>query len=389
MVEAAWLQRSTPYQELSERLWGLAVKPGADCLDREDEPLFRVVVLLLDPKSCEFGVLVSLSHVLGDAFTLYELHARLSPPREGAAGEGGVLLPLEAAREQRFPGMAARVLGEKSAAWGGSLALAASTSLGAIVNGSRWAAALTMRAPPRFVMRAVKREALQGWKREAAGALKVPFVSANDVLSSWFLGLCRPSWALVVVNCRPRLLGGLLQRCAGNYLGHLVLQAPDYATPAAVRRAVESPALVRLPGCLRTAAGPSSLLSNWESLFRPLEIPGCRQRRHFPLLNASCLAMTSALFVFHASEDEVGMLMCLPPRLRRRPSLWPSRSHEEQQQQEEEAGDEEGGPTPAIRRWDEFLNRDDRRHYGTAAGATVVVLLAVTAVAAGARRWLR
>ena len=74
VADVEGLKPDTPYDDMQERLLGFAVKRGALCIN-VDEPLFRVVLLRTGTEG--FGLLVSLSHLLGDAYTLYRLQAML------------------------------------------------------------------------------------------------------------------------------------------------------------------------------------------------------------------------------------------------------------------------------------------------------------------------
>lgn len=296
------LSHRTPYRDVARALGRLLVKTGSACLGRADEPLFRVAVVpdALQPEG-RWALVVSLSHVIADGHTFYQVHNMLSDGREVRA--------LEPRRAADVPGLAEAAMGGD----GGFLAnprpglllsLLSAGLLGALVGP---ACAVDLRyVDDAYVARA---------KAEAAQAGTAPFVSTNDIVTSEVLVSSRCSLGLMDVNLRGRVPGcgaGL----AGNYEDKIVYRPADFASPALVRASVQDPArLVRaseprtsLPRSVRELWGVDSMacVSNWASFAEDVVLEGHRAELHVPVFDASAVParVFTGCFVFRPGNGQ-------------------------------------------------------------------------------------
>ena len=132
-------------------------------------------------------------------------------------------------------------------------------------------------------------------KAEAEG--EVPWVSTNDVLSSWFMKAFDAS--LMAINFRNRI-EGCDENMAGNFEGLIsFVGEADAGRPALVRKAllgnrfrrVSDPAdpldaePVELPEGRRVLGKGLSICSNWATFQKPSKLPG-RAELHIPFRDA-------------------------------------------------------------------------------------------------------
>lgn len=105
MIDAADIDRTGPYAPVSEQICALfGVKTGAACVDRSEEPLFRICLINITARDeCAFVAVVS--HVLGDRRTFYRLQAMFD--RDAAVGA------LIVERDVQFAAKKAALIGKE------------------------------------------------------------------------------------------------------------------------------------------------------------------------------------------------------------------------------------------------------------------------------------
>ena len=274
-------------------LGGEMVQRGALCLDR-DEPLFKVAVVRATPG--QFAVVLSMSHVFADGSTYYALWAALG------GGAGAPAPKLNPVRKPAFEAAMREALGPAQYAWqhsGGVKAMFVGTLLG----NALWGKPLAVRA---WYANA---EFIAAQKSQAPG--DVPFVSTNDILTSWFFRRNKCDYGLMAVNFRGRLLD-LTAADAGNYEGCITYWPHEFATPGGVRRALlRGPAFntgrAEAPSFLRTARARIGMATSWAGFAAGLELPGCRQTLHLPILQTA--GVFEAFVIFRPTPDTVGFLI--------------------------------------------------------------------------------
>jgi hypothetical protein len=124
-------------------------------------------------------------------------------------------------------------------------------------------------------------------KSEAAKAGAVPFVSTNDVITSWFLQNCKCTYGFMFLNLRNRVAGHTDQH-AGNYTNGIFYELSDSASPGLLRKSVST--LKRtitkdgpMPSFWQSVTGSVGLVTNWATFAKPNVIQGCQEDLHVPL----------------------------------------------------------------------------------------------------------
>lgn len=297
-LQEAGLNPAEPVEAMGQRLAGVLVGSGAMCLGSE-EPLFRVALVHTQPRC--FALVVSLSHVLGDGHTYYRVCAGL-----GCRGLLGLNWPnpviaLDPRRRREFPAAAAWSLGPSKVAWLGSWPARLGDAC------SRW-----LKPPHHWGAWQVDMDWVRGQKQAATkAAAGMPWVSTNDVLTSWFLSRGGYSYGFMSVNFRGRL-AGLGDRHAGNYEGGLQFWPDEFGTPAGIRRSQRAPPRFRAgrsdtPGLVTSLRGRFGVVTNWASLQQEIGLPGCQQVLHLPVLTR--IALDGAMIIFRPRADALAVLI--------------------------------------------------------------------------------
>lgn len=287
--EALDLQPSLDYGVLKERLAEHCVPAGKQCVDN-GEPLVRVTLLRTEGG---FAVCFSMSHVIADGATYYQLFCALGTDAPPA---------LEVERLPDFGPALETHLGAAQAQWKTS---------GSLISGVL--GKLTVRRPflPRFECRAYYIDS--GWvaaeKQQHDPASGVPFVSTNDVVTSWFLNRGAYDYGMMMVNFRGRLAGATAAH-AGNYEGDLQLFPDMFATPADVRRPLLNGFTTGrsdVPGVGTNLRSHFACVSSWASFPCALQFPGCTQQLHLPIMHFK--GIMDACVIFRPTPTTLAVLL--------------------------------------------------------------------------------
>jgi hypothetical protein len=146
---------------------------------------------------------------------------------------------------------------------------------------------------------------------KAKTSADVPFVSTNDILTSWYFKLCKCDIGIIAMNFRNRFQQ-LTNSHAGNYEALVAYQHQDFDSPSLIRKS--------LPGYRRALSGPLrgflaaatstkiGLLSNWVTFYRDLELDNCRQLLHLPFFENKNVAFQDISVIFRPSRDRLALL---------------------------------------------------------------------------------
>jgi hypothetical protein len=154
-------------------------------------------------------------------------------------------------------------------------------------------------------------EAKEKAAREVDGG--VPFVSTNDVLTSWFLQRCGCKYGLMAMNLRNRIVGHT-EKHAGNYTFLIFYDQPDSASPGLIRQSVLN--LKRsitkdrhMPGFWETATASFAMVTNWATFAKPNNIEGCQEDLHIPVLGDFQIDLMTVMFIFRSGPR--GLALCV------------------------------------------------------------------------------
>jgi hypothetical protein len=252
-----------------------------------------------------FAVVMSLSHVLGDGCSFYEIYNMLCCSNK----------PVKALIVERIPGsesQQADLLGHKELHYQGRLWFRLFYKWGYWINAIK--SFFYGRPIMRCLTLHVDDKAIQTLKAREVETKTVPFVSTNDVLCSWLLNASQTQESFMVVNFRNRLKGHTRQH-VGNYHGFLMLQSPDFSKPSLIRHSLPQLRRTithdRLPGVWQTLLGFKAFVSNWTTFQEPLDIPHCQTGVHMPLYSVKRRPLNTCVMFIYAPNPGRTAVLCI------------------------------------------------------------------------------
>ena len=294
VVDGHVLAPTMSYEAILQQVRPHLVPPGAACVD-EDEPLFRVVVFA---QASAFAVLVSLSHVLGDGSTFYQIYGLLSMDAVSPAAHA---VDASSARLPEFPDFCQGAFGAAKERWLSTPEVYASMQ-------RAW------EEPMRFDVHHLNGAWLDEQKRShmERDAAAAPYVSTNDVLTSWFFGLGGFfGYGIMAINCRGRQ-PGLTYAHLGNYETFVHYFPDEAATPAGVRTALLHPpkfaaGRADVPTAVESRSLHWACATNWSTFYQHVALPGCAQLVHLPLYDVDVF-MPGGMVIFRPNEGRLALL---------------------------------------------------------------------------------
>jgi len=304
-------------------------KPATDA----NEPLLKIAVVPLDEPTDQagsapmqskvalpgFALVVSMNHTMGDGHTYYRLYGMLDAGQEVEA--------LDPVRVSGFEEAKINVIGEDESA------MLSSAGYGLGIMGTYLLGKLTGREPQNVCVHTIDPAWVAQEKAKAAEASQAPFVSTNDVLTSWFFREMKSDINIMVVNFRNRkpAILDLADHHAGNYEANIPYFPGDVEQPALIRRSILSPEnqfrarragspATEIPGFLTLLRNRTAIITNWASFYRDVILRTDPMREnsetytpslHLPIMEANGL-ITSVWhngIVFCPRAGELGMLM--------------------------------------------------------------------------------
>jgi hypothetical protein len=275
-------------------------------------PVWKVTVMpCRDDSDNYFAVLFSLSHVVGDGAVFYRLHRMLCSIDEEVEA-----LKMETIKE--WDRIVQDALGADAVAFTKSPAITVKALMG-FIHAKLIRPLLNGQANEELWF-LVDNDAMKVEKKRQAAEAGVPFVSTNDVLTSWFLRESGSSAAFLCVDFRNRLPGAT-EAHGRNYWGVIVYQREDFASAALVRESLGS--LRRTEsGTLPTAwdfisKGSLGAATSWASFPSRMELPGCMKEVHCPLFDFASFCPTSFVVMrtFSPLEGKIGVYIAGDPSM--------------------------------------------------------------------------
>jgi len=306
--------RSKPTTDANEPLFKVAVVPLDEATDGTDSAPMQSQVSLPG-----FALVVSINHTLGDGHTYYKLYGMLDADQEVEA--------LDPVRVSGFEEAKTKVIGESESA------MLSSAGIGLGIIGTYLRGRLIRRKPQNLCVHVVDPEWVAREKAEAKQDARVPFISTNDALTSWFFSEMKCDTNLMLANFRnrnPSVLG-LNDQHAGNYEANVPYFAGDVERPDLIRQSIQtadkqfrarragSPK-TQIPGFWTLIRNRAAIITNWTSFYRYVELridsaqgggDILKPELHLPIMEPDGI-ITSVWhngIVFCPREGEVGMLM--------------------------------------------------------------------------------
>lgn len=290
-------------------------------------------IAILPSSAGTFAVVCSMSHLVADGFTFYRIYKMLM---------GTSKYPIEAMDAKRFHAsdrlqketfgtVAQRMLTSIGFLYHFALGLATEMAMKALFP------RMTSSASQMFL---VDTNAITDMKKEYQETnhgthdvqqqqqQEVPFLSTNDILTSWFLHNCGCGFGYMLVNLRGKVKGHEDSMC-GVYNGMVAFDIRKQlatADPTAVRRALLQP--YKPDSSMPTqwellTGGGHAMVSNWASVVGVEELipsPNCEEICHFPMFEANiAMGPKAATAIVHrygpgkiAIRTEIGRKLRLP-----------------------------------------------------------------------------
>lgn len=235
-----------------------------------------------------------MNHCLGDGHTSYSIYGMLG---------GGVVTSLEPERLPDSLEEITKMAGAANQSWMTSPAFL----VGSLFH------VLFRRVGKEPLLKHVDQDWIQ--QQKAANDPKtsgVPFITTNDILTSWLFDKADMQAALTAVNMRNRSQKGAGDTHAGNYEFSMLLMPQDAATPATLRQNMSRPGdfscgrTAAPAGCYGSMRIKAAIITNWATFWKEFSIPGCTEILHLPVVDPQGPAYGYAI-IFKPRADSLGV----------------------------------------------------------------------------------
>jgi hypothetical protein len=168
----------------------------------------------------------------------------------------------------------------------------------------------------------VNMEKLSHMKKEQAVKDNVPFVSSNDVLTSWFLQNANDCHiGQMAINLRNRLEGHTSNN-AGNYENGIFYRREDSARPALIRQSISDPTNLKrvvtandVPSTFELATNNVAIVTSWASFGAgdKVNLPGVTELLHMPLVDMFSPPSVCLCIIFRAQPKQLAIMLISTP----------------------------------------------------------------------------
>lgn len=285
------ISRDTPMAEFGHCLKNFMIN------NNQRDPIFgaTIVPCTKNPND-NFAVMIQMSHTVGDGATYYKLlHMLLSTDEKN-------IVELNARRNMNSEEQQISLMGEKEASFVNSPGCVMSIMKGYLQF-------ILSRRSLVLEFGMVDQSKIEEMKATAAKESSIPFVSTNDVITSWYLQHYQAGFGFMGINWRDRL-ENLTELDAGNYENVLFFRKEDSATPGLIRKSLKSFKRAvtvddEMPGfweVLRTSTIP--IVTNWSTFAKKNDIVECEEDIHLPIFSIPYYSVTIPLLILYRARDE-------------------------------------------------------------------------------------
>lgn len=272
------LTPNSPYADICTEMFksnaNVVVENGYSLVGK-NKPV--TLLTLAESIAGKFALIFSMSHVVGDGRTYYEIFKMLQP--------GVAVRQLASTRVMNFSELMRDTCGRKELEWADSASTAfvfTVTMLPAMLGCGKKAKCYAFSLDDERVAAAKTAGAVDGG---------VPYVTTNDILTSTFFNECNARIGMMGFDCREKL-EGIHKDLAGNYVSALVLDSEVFGTPARLRQMYSTQPYKttarKLPGWCGCFGGDANfaMITNWLSFAGELVVlEGCEMAIHLPVKN--------------------------------------------------------------------------------------------------------
>jgi len=257
------------------------------------------ILTLSESSPGEFALIFSISHVIGDGRTKYDILNMLSPGTEVTA--------LVSTRIMSFSESMRDMCGRRELAWidkPSSLFMMMGAVMPAMMGCKKVTCTAFKLCPDRVAE----------IKQSATKDGDVSYVSTNDIITSTFFSSCKVRIGVMGLDCRGRV-DGISNDLAGNYVTALTMDPATFSKPASVRKVLSSTPYqttgMPLPSCCSWLMGEkmkTGMITNWSSFAGNLvQLESCKMKVHLPVLNPD-MVMWDNMVPFAYEAGEIGLL---------------------------------------------------------------------------------
>jgi len=269
-VERADLHEKLSFLEIQRIARLYTVKKGAACINK-DETLFKITLIVTGANSC--ALVVSLSHIIGDASTMQFLYRMLGdhqsaialcPDRDFENDSKARKLPKGYDEIKKCVESIGYILGLLVPA------LFHRNKISLIHFKQEW-------------IDNEKKKYCTNTNEGNSTTETTSFVSTSDIITSLVMKLFKCDIGFMAINYRNRI-PSLTNQHAGNYVGLIAYQPEDFALPTLIRASLAK--LYRVVSndlrweFLKTKA---IVITNWASFYTELEFEGCKEALFLPV----------------------------------------------------------------------------------------------------------
>ena len=295
------------YDKLVELSQSYSVKQGRDCVD-QDETLFKVTCLETGEVKKQLTIVFSLSSVIADVYTFYQLYSMLDKKSE--------VKTLQCERDLRYINALKSNVGSSNYHF--------TDTSSAFKYNSRTFLSRFLWKRQKTIVHFIDEDI---WLKKAKknGKKGQVDVSTNDCLTSWFFKMCNCSFGIMPVNFRNRGLLDIDGSYAGNYTCPILYRQDDFDTPYLVRLSLGDSRVRRaarvqiaktdtiigtsLPSWLDVQKNNSALSSNWYSVSKYITFEGMKQTLHIPIINYREEPYKNIMLIFQATPSKMGAII--------------------------------------------------------------------------------
>jgi len=281
---------------------GLMMKNG------RHEPILQVKILPCSANPSEnFALVVQMSHAVGDGATYYKLLNMICSTEESSITS---LIPERIVNSKE---MQIKTMGKNEQGYLTSLGFTLKFLRGTVISrflGPKTTFQFACVDPNQI--KEIKKEVMaQAMSDEVEPKAMVPFISTNDIITSWFMNQFS-SCGIMAINWRDRLEGHTFSH-AGNYETPIFYNAPDYASPILIRKSLDKykRAITHqdpMPSSWKDAWENLSMVTNWSTFAEPNEIAGCVEDIHVPVATIDKWpSALPVLLIFRAGPGKDGV----------------------------------------------------------------------------------
>jgi len=278
------------YRSLMKNIEPVLVKKGQQLVNSDNPLVSFSLIPDADQPNEKFALVFSVSHIIADGFTYYELLNSFSD--DSTIPIFNIERKLD--KEKKF----IEAIGVKRFAFSLSFGLKLNTFKGLITGKKAKCYAFY-----------IDQHKIQQAKNKLLETSE--FVSTNDIITSSFSNAVKARLCMMAINFRNRI-DNLINSDAGNYSSVLFFDKENYGTPLGIRKSLQSGSPMKttsnkMPGFFETLRSKIAIITNWSNFSKPLSIHGAANIIHYPVYNLNLIPYDFAI-IFEPLPNRIAVM---------------------------------------------------------------------------------